>query len=77
MKSPSQSPVKSEDLPVSPVYDKNKKRVKIAARRNKATMQAYRKRQKDGKLEKIAKTARGAHIIHGIDTNVWDDPVFK
>jgi len=29
-KSPSQSPVKSEDLPVSPVYDKNKKRkVKI------------------------------------------------
>jgi len=40
-------------------------------------MQAYRKSQRDGKLEKIAKTARGAHIIHGIDTNVWDDPVFK
>ena len=37
----------------------------------------YRKRQKDGKLEKIAKTARGAHIIHGIDTNVWDDSVFR
>ena len=54
-KSPSQSPVKSDDLSVSPVYNKKKgKQVKIAARRNKATMQAYRKVQKDRKLEKLA-----------------------
>ena len=70
--------MESEDLPVSPGYGKHeKKKVKLAVRRNKSTMQEYRKRQKDGKLEKIAKTARGAHIIHGIDTNVWDDAVFK
>ena len=40
-------------------------------------MQEYRKLQKLGKLEKIAKTEKGNHMVHGIDTNVWDDPVFK
>ena len=40
-------------------------------------MQEIRKRQKVGKLEKIAKTARGAHMLHGMDTNVWDHPTFR
>ena len=40
-------------------------------------MQEYRKLQKLGKLEKIAKTEKGNHMVHGIDTNVWDDSVFR
>ena len=40
-------------------------------------MQEYRKLQKLGKLEKIAKTEKGNHMYHGIDTNVWDDSVFR
>ena len=67
-----------EELPVSPVYGKNKKKtVKIENRRNQVTMKEIRKRQKEGKLKKIAKTAKGNHMIHGIDTNVWSDLVFR
>jgi hypothetical protein len=70
--------VRSDDLPVSPVYDKQKKKhVKFEQRRDASTMQQYRKRQKDLKLEKIEKTKRGNHMLHGINTNVWDHPFFK
>ncbi len=70
--------MRSDDLTVSPVYDKQKKKhVKIEQRRDASAMKAYRKRQQDLKDEKIAKTQKGYHMLHGINTNVWDHPFFK